>query len=71
MLNKTFLGKQSDNFISKGEPLWKQVIIGKFGVEEGGWWSLEVREGYNIGLWKALGRGWDPLKSKISFIAGN
>ena len=38
---------------------------------EGGWCSLEAREGYGIGLWKAIRRGWDAFKSKISYDLGH
>ena len=40
--------------MSKGETLWKKEIIGKNGVEEAGWCSLEIRKGYGIELWKAI-----------------
>ena len=57
--------------MSKGEPLWNKVIIGKYGVEEGGRCSLEAREGYGVGLWKAIRKEWDAFKSKISYVLGN
>lgn len=39
----------------KGRVLWKHVIIGKYGEEEeGGWRSLDVRDGYGVGLWKTI-----------------
>ena len=41
-----------------------KVIFGKYGVEEGGWCSLEVKEGYGMGLWKATRKG---LLSKARF----
>ena len=40
--------------MSEGETLWKKEIIGKNGVEEAGWCSLETRKGHGIGLWKAI-----------------
>ena len=55
----------------EGEPLWRKVIIGKYGVEEGGWCSLEARKGYGMGLWKAIRKGWDAFKSKISYDLGH
>ena len=71
ILNKALLGKWSWRFISEGEPLWKKVIIGKYGVEERGWCSLEARDIYGIGLWKAIRKGWEAFKSKISYVLGN
>ena len=35
-LNKALLGKWSWRFAVERDSLWKQVIIDKFGVEEGG-----------------------------------
>ena len=37
MLNKALLCKWSWRFVEDREALWKQVIIGKYEVEEGGW----------------------------------
>ena len=54
ILNKALLGKWSGRFMSEGETLWKKEIIGKNGVEEAGWCSLETRKGHGIGLWKAI-----------------
>ena len=71
ILNKALLGKWSWRFMSEGEPLWKKVIIGKYGVEERGWCSLEARDSYGIGLWKAIRKGWEAFKSKISYVWGN
>ena len=57
--------------MTEGEPLWKKVIIGKYGVKERGWCSLEAREGYGVALWKAIQKEWDVFKSKISFVLSN
>ena len=32
---------------------------------------MEAREGYGVGLWKAIRKGWDAFKSKISYVLGN
>ena len=32
--------------------LWKQVISGNYGVEEGEWHSCKVRDGYGVGYGK-------------------
>ena len=45
-LNKALLGKWNWKFAIERNSLWKQVIIDKYGEEEGGWCSKEVR-----GLW--------------------
>ena len=33
------------------------MIVGKYGLEEGGWCSKEVRERYGVGVWKAITNG--------------
>ena len=45
------------DLLLKGEVLWKQVMDGKYGKEEGGWNSCEVRDGYEVRVWKALRKG--------------
>ena len=32
------------------------MIREKYGKEQRGWCSKEVRDGYGVGLWKAIGR---------------
>ncbi|RVW93472.1 Molybdenum cofactor sulfurase [Vitis vinifera] len=46
--------KWSWRFVEVRESLWKQIIIGKFGEEEGGWRSTGVRGGYGVGVWKTI-----------------
>ncbi|RVX00659.1 hypothetical protein CK203_030410 [Vitis vinifera] len=44
----------SDGMKDKRGALWKQVINGKYGVNNGGWSIRAVREGYGVGLWKVI-----------------
>ena len=55
-LNKALLGKWSWCFTNEKEAFWNQVIQGKYERDRGGWCSQEVREGYGVGLWKAIGK---------------
>ncbi|RVW38823.1 hypothetical protein CK203_074193 [Vitis vinifera] len=41
-------------FVEEREALWKQVIGWKFGVEQGGWYTRVVKEGFGVGLWKEI-----------------
>ena len=50
LLNKALLCKWSWQFAMEGEALWKQVICGKYGEEEGDWRSFEVRGSFGVGL---------------------
>ncbi|KAJ9677520.1 hypothetical protein PVL29_022489 [Vitis rotundifolia] len=70
-LNKALLGKWSWKFAVEGNSLWKQVIIDKYGVDEAGWCSKEVRGTYGVGVWKAIRKDWEIIRSRSRFIIGN
>ena len=53
-LNKALLGKWSWRFMEERGTLWKQVISRKYGMEEEGWGTRKVREGYGVGFWKEI-----------------
>ena len=61
------MGKWSWRFVSERNPLWKAIIIGKYGQEEGGWCTKEVSEGNGERVWKAIRGGWPTFKDKIGF----
>ena len=70
-LNKALLCKRSWRFANKRKALWNQVIRGKYGEEQGGWCSKEVRDGYGLGLWIAIRRKWHVVSSRLSFVVDN
>lgn len=43
------------------------MIVGKYGEEEMGWCSREVRERYGVGVWKAIKGGREVLKGRTNF----
>ena len=53
-LNKALLCKWNWRFANERENLWRHVISRKFGEEEGGWVTREVRESYGVGFWKEI-----------------
>ncbi|RVW16657.1 hypothetical protein CK203_080892 [Vitis vinifera] len=55
----------------KRESFWRKVIVGKFGEEEGGWTTREVRESYGMGLWKDIRKGWEEFFLGTSIRIGN
>ena len=55
--NKALLGEWSWRFVTKRNPLWKQVIVCKYKQEDGGWCMNEVRERHGVGFWKATRNG--------------
>ncbi|RVW50850.1 hypothetical protein CK203_101810 [Vitis vinifera] len=68
-LNKALLGKWHWRFASEQDSLWKQVIVGKYGEEKGGCCSNASREGYGMGLWKAIKNGWMEFSNMVAFKA--
>ena len=55
-LNKTLLCKWSWRFANERGVFLESSDHGKFGEEQGGWCSKEVRGGYGVELWKAIRR---------------
>ncbi|KAL6322779.1 hypothetical protein AAG906_019048 [Vitis piasezkii] len=58
LMNKALLDKWNWRFAIESEPLWKQVISHKYGVEEGGWCTWAERGRHGVGLWKAIRKEW-------------
>ncbi|KAL6333305.1 hypothetical protein AAG906_028489 [Vitis piasezkii] len=57
---------------SKGLSLeGRRVIVGKYGEEEGGWCSGPSKEGYGVGLWKAIKNGWMEFSKRVAFRLWN
>ncbi|RVW92613.1 hypothetical protein CK203_039393 [Vitis vinifera] len=53
------------------ENFWRRVISRKFGEEEGGWGSREVRESYGVGFWKEIRKEGALMQNKVVFSVGN
>ena len=56
LLNKAHLCKWYWHYSCEMEMLWKKVIGGKHGEEEGGWLLCGVRHSCRVGLWKAMSK---------------
>ena len=70
-LNRALLCKWNWRFVVEIESLWRLVISRKFGVEEGGWCTREVREGYGVGLWKEIRKEGSRMFKNIVFSIGD
>ncbi|RVW85403.1 Polyadenylate-binding protein RBP47B' [Vitis vinifera] len=66
-LNKAFLGKWCWRFASEQDSLWKQVIVRKFGEEDGHWCPGDSRESHGVGLWKVIRNGWMEFSKRVDF----
>ena len=69
--NKALLCKWNWRFANERGVLWNQVIRGKYGEERGGWCFREMREAYDVGLWKGIKMESDIVRTRISFSVGN
>ncbi|RVW74735.1 putative ribonuclease H protein [Vitis vinifera] len=70
-LNRALLCKWNWRFANEREALWRQVIGRKFGEEQGGWYTREVREGFGVSLWKEIRKEGALLQNKVVFSVGN
>ena len=69
--NRVLLCEWTWRFATERETLWKQVISRKFGEEEGGWGTREVREGFGVGFWKEIKKEGSLLQNKTVFFVGD
>ena len=60
VFNQALLGKWLWRFPLERGSFWRKVIVGKFGEEEEGWTTREVRNSYGMGLWKDIRLGGFP-----------
>ena len=70
-LNRALLGNWSWCFAEEKGTLWKQVISRTYGVEERGWCTREVREGYGVGFWKEIRKELPLMRSNFVFSVGD
>ena len=70
-LNQALLCKWCWQFANERDPLWRMVISIKFGEENGGWNTSDIRGGYGTGLWKDIIKEWLTLSQNTSFSLGN
>ncbi|RVW15964.1 putative ribonuclease H protein [Vitis vinifera] len=71
ILNRALLCKWNWRFANERDKLWRRVISRKFGEEEGGWYSKEVREGFGVGFWKDIRKEGALLQNRVGFSVGN
>ncbi|RVX20512.1 Transposon TX1 uncharacterized 149 kDa protein [Vitis vinifera] len=71
ILNRALLCKWNWRFAIERENFWRHVISRKFGEEEGGWSSREVRESYGVGFWKEIRKEGALMQNKVAFLVGN
>ncbi|XP_059663371.1 uncharacterized protein LOC132309035 [Cornus florida] len=65
--NSALLGKWLWRFGSERHRLWRRVISCRFGEERGGWSARPVRSASGVGVWRAIGKGWDEFSKHVRF----
>ena len=56
MLNKALLGKWVWRYMVEEDSIWNHCISIKYGIDIGGWFTLDLRGSYGVGLWKAIAK---------------
>jgi hypothetical protein len=69
--NRALFGKWLWMFANEGAAWWRKLLEAKYDIMRGGWYSKEVGEPYEVGVWKCIRRGWDSFKQYVRFEFGN
>ena len=71
LMNQALLCKWCWRFANERDSLWRLVISTKFGEENGGWISRDIRGAYGTGLWKDIRKEWFTLSQNTISSLGN
>lgn len=71
LMNVALLMKSLWKFGEDDNPLWKQLISEKYGVEDLGWNSKPSKQAYGCSIWKGIQKFSLEFKSKCKFVVGN
>ena len=71
ILNKSLLGKWNWRLAIENNPPWKDLMKLKYGLEEGGWFSMEPRGSFGVGLWKDIRREAQQMKQDFKLMLGD
>ena len=70
-MNQALLCKWCWRFANERNPLWRLVISTKFGEEDGGWNTNDIKGGYGTGLWKDIRKEWLTFSQNTISSLGN
>ena len=70
-LNKALLCKWSWQFTNERTSLWRKVVSSKFDENPGGWHTCDIKDGYDVGLWKEIGKEWSFFLQNAVFSLGD
>ena len=64
-VDKALLGKWLWRFGMEEAQLWRRVIAGKCGLEEGGWRTRKSTRPHGCRLWKGILMGWENFAKRL------
>ena len=70
-LNKALLAKWAWRFTSEDNPLWKNIISLKYGVDKGGWFTKNGKGAFGVGLWKEINKEASVLSQFSNCVVGD
>ena len=70
-MNQALLCKWCWRFANERDSLWRQVISTKFGEEDGGWNTRDIRGAYSTGLRKDIRKEWLTFSQNTISSLGN
>jgi hypothetical protein len=68
--NRALLGKWLWRFGLEESHLWRRVVVARYGVGRGGWFSNTPRGSHGCGLWKHICKGWEDFSRHTHFEVG-
>ena len=71
LMNQALLCKWCWRFANERDSLWRLVISTKFGEENGGWNTRDIRGVYGTGLWKVIRKEWLTFSQNSISDLGN
>ena len=70
-MNKALLCNWCWRFANERDSLWRLDISTKFGEEDGGWNTSDIRGGYDTSLWKDIRKEWLTFSQDSISSLGN
>ena len=68
--NQALLGKWLWHFAHEEGAWWRSVLVAKYGLDWGGWYSRDIPGSHGVGLWKYICKGWQVFRSHFIFDPG-
>lgn len=71
LMNIALLMKWLWKFGEDDNPLWKNLVSQKYGIEEHGWYARNPKQAYGCSVWRGIQNHLVDFKANCKFIVGN